>query len=293
MGAPANAARPGRLAIIAGAGRLPRDVADAARKAGDEPFVVVLAGDVDRDWGDFEHILIGTGDFAALDQAFRQHAIGRVVLSGGVRRRPEWREIRPTLSHLLKVPSIVRILLGGGDDAVLRMVIELIESSGYSVVGAQEIVPDLLAEIGSLTQATPGASDQKDIAIGRKAALALGDLDVGQGAVVVGGRIVALEGVEGTDAMLNRVAALRSEGRISPRRRGVLVKCCKPRQEERADLPSIGLSTIENAVAAGLAGIAVEAGRALVLDREKMVAAADAAGLFVVGITRDGAEEGR
>lgn len=294
MSAPGNAARQGdRLAIIAGAGRLPHDVAEAARDAGDEPFIVALAGDVDRDWGAFEHIEIGTGDFAALDRAFRDRSIGRVVLSGGVRRRPEWREIRPTLRQIFKVPAILRILVGSGDDAVLRMVIALIEGNGYRVVGAQEIVPNLLAETGPITQARPGEMDRKDIATGRKAALALGDLDVGQGAVVVGGRIVALEGVEGTDAMLARVAELRAEGRISPRRKGVLVKCCKPRQEERADLPSIGLSTVENAAAAGLAGIAVEAGRALVLDRERMIDAANAAGLFVIGISRDDAEDNR
>jgi DUF1009 family protein len=285
MSAPRHAARQGRLAIVAGAGRLPYDVAVAARKAGDEPFIVALAADVDRDWSDFEHVEIGTGDFAALDRAFREHEIGRVVLSGGVRRRPEWRDIRPTLRHILKVPAVLRILLGSGDDAVLRMVIELIEGNGYRVVGAHEIVPGLLAELGPITKAVPDDVDWKDIAIGQKAALALGTLDVGQGAVVVGGRIVALEGVEGTDAMLRRVADLRAEGRISDRRRGVLVKCCKPRQEERADLPSVGLSTVENASAAGLAGIAVEAGRALVLDRERMIAAADKMGIFVVGIS--------
>jgi len=293
VGAPADAAGNGRLAIIAGAGRLPHDVAEAARKVGDEPFIVALAGDVDRDWHDFEHVEVGTGDFAGLDRAMREHGVARVVLSGGVRRRPEWREIRPTLKHLLKVPAVLRILLGSGDDAVLRMVIELIEANGYRVVGAHEIVPDLLADIGPITRSVPDKIDQSDIAIGKKAALALGALDVGQGAVAVGGRIVALEGVEGTDAMLQRVALLRAEGRISPRRKGVLVKCCKPNQEQRADLPSIGLSTVENAAAAGLSGIAVEAGRALVLDRDRMIEAADEAGLFVTGIRRDEAEEGR
>ncbi len=91
-----------------------------------------------------------------------------------------------------------------------------------------------------------------DIRQAVKAADALGLLDVGQGAVSVGGRIVALEGVEGTDRMIERVASLRAEGRISPRRRGVLVKLCKPQQDIRADLPSIGVSTILNAKKAGL-----------------------------------------
>jgi DUF1009 family protein len=111
-------------------------------------------------------------------------------------------------------------------------------------------------------------------------------LDVGQGAVSVGGRIVALEGVEGTDQMIERVAGLRAAKRISQRRRGVLVKLCKPQQDLRADLPSIGVSTILNAKAAGLGGIAVEAGRALILERKAAIDAADAAGMFIFGIDR-------
>ncbi len=109
---------------------------------------------------------------------------------------------------------------------------------------------------------------------------------MGQGAVAVGGRVVALEGAEGTDAMLERVATLKSEGRVSARRRGVLVKLCKPEQDLRADLPSIGPSTVAGAVAAGLAGIAVEAGRALVLERSEVIEAANRAGLFVIGVER-------
>ena len=112
-------------------------------------------------------------------------------------------------------------------------------------------------------------------------------MDIGQGAVSVGGRVVALESAEGTDQMLQRVAALRKSGRISARRRGVLVKVCKPQQDLRADLPSIGANTVRLAAAAGLSGIAVEAGRSLVLGREETLQAADAAGLFVYGLEPD------
>lgn len=274
----------GRLAIIAGNGRLPHDVAAAARAHGEDPFVVVLRGERDGDWSGFEHMVIGTGDFAALKSAFAARGVERVVLSGGVRQRPEWRDLKPTLSHILRLPAIIRTLLSGGDDRVLRMVIDLIESLGYRVVGAHEIVPGLLAAEGPLTLASPSADDAIDIEMACKAARALGRLDVGQGAVSVGGRIVALEGVEGTDAMLARVAELRAEGRISARRKGVLVKLCKPQQDLRADLPSIGVSTVRCAAKAGLAGIAVEAGRSLVLDRAEMVAEANRLGLFVTGL---------
>jgi len=274
----------GRLAIIAGSGFLPYYVAEAARQAGETPFIIRLKDDTNLDWSGFESITISVGDVASLGKALAAQRIDRVVLSGGVSRRPEWREIRPNLKMIAKMPSIIRTLLSGGDDTVLQMVIGLIEAQGARVIGAHEIAPGLLASTGAFGALVPGEDDRRDIDRASKAALALGALDVGQGAVSVGGRIVALEGVEGTDGMLARVAALRAEGRISSRRKGVLVKLCKPQQDIRADLPTIGPSTIENASKAGLAGIAVEAGRAFVLDREAMLRAADEAGLFVCGI---------
>ncbi|MDX3929681.1 MAG: LpxI family protein [Shinella sp.] len=274
----------GRLAIIAGGGLLPLYVAEEARLHGEDPYILALANEADQDWSSFEHERVGVGDYAGLSAAFEKHGIGRAVLSGWVRRRPEWRDIRPTLRTLMQMPAVIRTLLAGGDDTVLKMVIRLIEANGVRVVGAQEIVPELLADEGPVGSVKPDDSDLRDIEAGSAAALALGDLDVGQGAVAVGGRVVALEGAEGTDAMLERVADLRRQGRISARRRGVLVKLCKPRQDIRADLPSIGIETLRRAEAAGLAGIAVEAGRSLVLERDRLTAEADTAGLFVTGI---------
>jgi DUF1009 family protein len=274
----------GRLAIVAGSGQLPLYVANAAREMGEDPFIVRLRDDSRFDWSGFDNAVISVGDVAGLGRLLRDNRVDRVVLSGAVARRPEWREIRPTVAILLKLPSIVKTLLSGGDDAVLQMVIKIIGTLGAKVIGAHEIAPGLLATTGAFGTQKPAEDDLKDISRAAEAALALGKLDVGQGAVSVGGRIVALEGVEGTDAMLLRVAALRAEGRISPRRRGVLVKLCKPQQDVRADLPTIGIETVENAQKAGLAGIAVEAGRALVLDRDAMLKAADQAGIFVCGI---------
>nr|WP_255647679.1 LpxI family protein [Ensifer sp. IC4062] len=278
----------GRLAIIAGAGALPHHVAAAARRQGEDPFIIALSREADADWTGFDHAVLAIGDFAAISRTFQKEGIDRVVLSGGVRRRPEWRDIRPTLRTLAKVPSVLRTLVSGGDDAVLRMAMDLIEASGARVIGAQEVVPNLLADTGPLGAHMPTEDDRRDIEAGIAAANALGALDVGQGAVAVGGRVIALEGAEGTDAMLARVAALKVEGRVSTRRRGVLVKLCKPQQDERADLPSIGPSTVAGAEAAGLAGIAVEAGRALVLERSQLVDKADKSGLFILGVERGG-----
>ncbi|MBB4954032.1 DUF1009 family protein [Agrobacterium vitis] len=274
----------GRLGIIAGSGMLPVYVADAARAAGEDPFVFPLKNEADQRWSGFDHASISVGDMRQLASLIKKHAIKRVVMSGAVKKRPNFNEIHVNLRFLMKLPFAVKTLLSGGDDAVLKMVIELIEAQGCRVVGAHEIAPQLLADLGALGRHAPNDEDKRDIAAAMRAAEALGRLDVGQGAVSVGGRIVALEGVEGTDRMLQRVAELRAEGRISARRRGVLVKLCKPQQDIRADLPTIGQSTIESAAAAGLSGIAVQAGRALLLQREETLKRADAAGIFVFGL---------
>lgn len=274
----------GRLGIIAGSGMLPVYVADAARAAGEDPFIFPLKNEADQRWNGFNHTSISVGDLRQLASLIKKHSIKRVVMSGAVKKRPNFNEIHVNLRFLMKLPFAVKTLLSGGDDAVLKMVIQLIESQGCRVVGAHEIAPQLLADLGPLGSHAPSEEDKRDIASAMRAAEALGRLDVGQGAVSVGGRIVALEGVEGTDRMLQRVAELRAEGRISARRRGVLVKLCKPQQDIRADLPTIGQSTIDSVAAAGLAGVAVQAGRALLLQREETLKRADAAGIFVYGL---------
>jgi DUF1009 family protein len=274
----------GRLAIIAGNGFLPIYLAEAAREGGENPFIISLRNESDQRFDGFETASASIADITGFERIFREKGIGRVVLSGGVTRRPDWRDIRPNWKVLRKLPLLLRTLVSGGDDALLQVAIGIIEAQGCRVIGAHEVAPGLLARTGRLGARAPSQDDIRDIEKAAEAARRLGELDIGQGSVSVGGRVVALEGVEGTDRMLDRVAALRAERRISARRKGVLVKLCKPQQDMRADLPTIGPSTVENAVKAGLAGIAVEAGRALVLEEQKMIAAADAAGIFVCGI---------
>ena len=275
------------IAIIAGNGLLPYYVAEAAREAGHSPFIVQLRGEGDHDWSGFDHMDADLGGFRPVVMALRKREIDKIVLSGGVNSRPELLTLRPTLSVLASIPAILAKLRSGGDDKVLRMVIALFEKHGFEVVAAQSIAGDLLAEAGALGRHAPDREAEGDIEAAAHAARAIGVMDIGQGAVSVGGRVVALEGAEGTDQMLQRVAALRQSGRISARRRGVLVKLCKPQQDLRADLPSIGANTVRLAAAAGLAGIAVEAGRSLILEREETLRAADAAGLFVYGLEPD------
>lgn len=274
----------GRLGILAGRGNYPVLVARAARELAHNPYIFAIKEEADQDWSDYDTALVGIGDLSTFIQIVRREGIGAVVMAGGISRRPGIRDIRPTWTALKSAPQALRALLSGGDDRILRAAMQMLERHDIRVLGAHEIAPDLLGPSGPLGDRCPDQSDRADIAAATQAAIALGRLDVGQGAVAVGGRVVALEGLEGTDAMLSRVAGLRAEGRLRARSRGVLVKLCKPGQELRADLPAIGPATVRNAQAAGLSGIGIEAGRSLVLDRAEVIAEANRLGLFVTGL---------
>ena len=165
-----------------------------------------------------------------------------------------------------------------GDDVLLRAVVDEVEKEGFSVVGPHEIEPGLITAEGVLGRHQPSAQNAADLDFGIRVTKTLGELDVGQAAVVQQGVVIGLEAVEGTEALLSRCRKHRRAG-IG----GVLVKSCKPQQDRRVDLPTIGLRTVRQAFEAGLSGIAVEAGASLILDREAVVSAADKLGLFIVG----------
>ncbi len=270
-----------RTAIIAGNGLLPQVVAEALEKKGNPPFVVCLKGEADDSLRRFDNETISVVEFTRLIKVLKQSGAKNVILAGGVRQRPHLSDIRLDWTTIRALPRIFRAL-GKGDDALLRAFIGLLESYGFHMVGAHQIVPDILAPAASvLTSRIPDKKEQRNIDLAREAAVMLGKLDVGQGAIAVGGRVVALEGVEGTDNMIERIRQMRQEGRI-PRQGGVLVKCAKPIQDERADLPTIGIDTVSNIAAAGLAGIAIEAGRTVMLSYHDTVQAANEQNLFIV-----------
>jgi DUF1009 family protein len=276
----------GRVAIIAGSGRLPEEVASKLAEQGRAPFVVALEGEGPEDrFSAYDHILMPLEEGPGLLSILRRHNIGGIVLAGGVSRRPNLRKIRKNL-HLIAMLARFLVPLARGDDNLLRAVTRYFEDNGIRVTGAHEIVPDLLAREGPMTRTRPLAADMNDIAAGHAAARAIGALDVGQAAIAIGGRAVALEDIGGTDALLSRMKEMRDHGRLSGRKRGVLVKCAKPGQELRADLPTIGPATVEGVHAAGLAGIAVEAGRSFVLEQAETVRRAEALGVFIFGIGR-------
>ena len=214
----------GRLSILAGKGQFPLLVAHAARAQGHDPYIFRIRGEADQDWSGFDNDEISLADLSAFSSTTRREGISSVVLAGGIGRRPEISELRPTWRSLVAFPAALRVLASAGDDKLLRFVIKVLENEGVTVLGAQQVAPELLGQAGPLGRVQPRKPDLKDIAAASTAALALGRLDVGQGAVSVAGRVVALEGLEGTDAMLERVAGLRASQRLSSRHGGVLVK---------------------------------------------------------------------
>ncbi|MBN9236244.1 MULTISPECIES: LpxI family protein [Phyllobacteriaceae] len=282
-----------KVGIIAGGGRLPLDVADGLVAQGLAPFVLMVEGEASPTGGlgRFEHEVLAIESLGSLVGILRRHGVTHVVLAGEIRRRPRLSAMRFNFGLLAVVPLVISAL-ARGDDGLLKVVVRGLEARGFTVLGAHQIVPDLTTSEGSLTRTVPGKADWRDIEAAREAAVAIGALDIGQGAVAIGGRAIALEGIEGTDGLLERVKALRGHGRLAGKTGGVLVKCAKPEQELRVDLPSIGLQTVEGAHAAGLAGIAVEAGRSLILDSAAVIARADALGLFVYGLPPRGGADG-
>lgn len=265
---------------------MPLEVADALAEAGTPPYLLMIKGEADlAALAHHEGVSVPLGAVAAQFGDLKNRDIRNIVLAGTIRSRPKLTSIRFDRHVLGVLPKAIAALfsLGHGDDKLLRSVTAALEARGMRVVGVHEIVPDLLAAAGPAGRCKPRKSDENDIRRAWRAAKAIGALDIGQGAVAVHGRVVAVEGAEGTDAMLERVRMLREVGRIPARAGGVLVKCAKPGQELRADLPAIGPPTITNALAAGLDGIVLEQGRALILEQKRTIDMANEAGLFIAG----------
>jgi len=276
---------PGPVAIVAGGGSLPVEVARHAKAGGFDPLVVAIRGEADAAIAAFDPVWVEWGQIGRMISAIEARGCRDMVLIGGIGRRPEFGAMVSDMATLRRIPKILKALIGGDGD-VLDKVLRMIEDEGFRVIGAHEIAPQLLAGAGPLTARKPNAARKQDIAVAIGALDALGAHDIGQGVVVANRRIVAVEAAEGTDSMLARCADLVESGRISRKAVPVLVKAAKPGQDQRVDLPAVGPRTVEGAKAAGLSGIAVEAGKVLIAEREAMIAAADKAGLFVYGFER-------
>jgi UDP-2,3-diacylglucosamine hydrolase len=267
-----------KLGVLAGAGELPLRIIEACRAADRTFFVLAFEGSADPAVVQgVPHAWIRLGAAGEGLRILRANGVAELVMAGGVKRpsvlqlRPDWR----TAKFFARIGY--RAL---GDDGLMKAVIhELEQVEGFRVVGLDTILGTSLAPEGPIGRNAPDEQARQDIAHGFRIVRALGALDIGQAVVVQQGLVLGVEAIEGTDALIARCAALKRDGPG-----GVLVKGMKPGQERRVDLPTIGPRTVTSAAAAGLRGVAVEAASSILVDRAAIAAAADHAGLFVVGV---------
>lgn len=276
-----------RLAIIAGGGEVPLLIAQGERGAGRPPFIVEVTGFADQDFSAYDRAAFPVTKIGGMQKAMREAGCDAVCFIGRI-TRPDFKSLmgldRAAMALLPKIIQAARY----GDDALMRVIIDSFENKGLRAIGADQALASLVPQPGTLGAIKPNATAMADIEKALTIARAIGAHDIGQGAVVANGLVLAVEAQEGTDNMLARVAELpgdirgTAEGRV-----GVLAKTPKPQQERRIDLPTIGLHTIEGVSRAGLAGIAILAGNALIPRMDETIAAADAAGVFIYAATAD------
>ena len=269
---------PRTLGILAGGGPFPGRVAAAALASGRRVFVIGLRGFAEPGViGQFPHTMIRMGAASEILAQLRAADCSDVVLVGPV-RRPSLMDLRPDAEGARIMARIGRAAFAG-DDGLLAAIVRVLGEEGFRVLGAHEVLTEAVGPRGQMGQVAPDAAAMADIERGVAVVRALGEVDVGQGCVVQQGIVLAVEAIEGTDAMLARAAGLARPGPG-----GVLIKLVKPGQDRRADLPTIGPATLRAAATAGLRGVAFEAGGTLLTDRAACITEADAAGLFLLGI---------
>jgi hypothetical protein len=273
----------GPLAVLAGSGRFPALLAESLRAAGHACRILALRGFADGPLRSRADAVLDVLDVQGVMAQLRAWQPGAVILAGGV-ARPKPSAVFNAFA-MLRNQQEIRDILIRGDDHLLRGVVRIIEEHGHRVIGVHEIAPDLLAPSGVLGAHAPNEEDLRAIEIGKRLLVDISPYDIGQGVVVAGERVIAIEGPEGTDKMLGRVEGFSAIRRFLRKpSEGVLVKLPKNGQDLRVDLPAIGPRTFANAAKAGLRGVAIGTGATLVLDREETIRTADRLGLFLLSI---------
>lgn len=277
-----NASDHPALAIVCGAGGLPFALADAAIRRGRRVVLFALRGIADpQRVAAYRHHWTWMGQLTRFIRIAAAEGCREVVFIGAVPRPSLWR-IRPDFRVLRLMPKLMR-LYRGGDDHLLSGISRIFEQHGFRLIGPKDVASELMMPAGQLGRVAPNERARGDIAKGLALLAATSPFDIGQAVVVADGHVLAVEGPEGTDQALARVAQLRSRGRI-PNAGGVLVKAAKLGQDHRLDLPTIGPHTVEAAAAAGLAGIAVVAGSTMLAEPDRIAITADRAGIFIIGV---------
>lgn len=269
----------GSLGIIAGKGTLPQRIVDACRGRGEPFYVLAFRGETDEAFlSGVEYSYIRHATVGETLAILQQQGVDRIVMAGKI-ERPKLRDLKPDAKGAQLLGRLGKAIFAG-DDKLLSTITGFLEEEGFTVIGAEELLEEGAAPAGVLGNVAPDADAEEDIRLGVEVAKSIGALDVGQAVIVQQGYVLGVEAVEGTDALIRRCAELKQA-----KSGGVLVKVAKPGQDERVDMPAIGVETVKNIAAAGFAGVAVEAGHALIIDRAAVIAEADKCGIFVVGVS--------
>ncbi len=263
------------LGIIAGGGKFPILIAKAAKKRGIRVVAVAHIGETEEGLKDEvdEIEWIRLGQFGRLIRALKRRDVKKAVMAGTIRKRRMFEGIVPDLRGL----SIISKLLFFHDDGILRMVADELLKEGIEVISSISYLPELAAPEGCLTKRRPTKEEEEDIRFGWKMAKEIGRLDIGQCVVVKKKTVLAVEAIEGTDETIRRGGRLAKEG-------AVVVKVCKPNQDLRFDLPSVGLNTVKTMKNVGANLLAIEAGKTIIFDKEEMISYADKNGICIVSM---------
>jgi UDP-2,3-diacylglucosamine hydrolase len=285
-----------RLGLIAGNGRFPFLLLDAARAHGAQVVVAAIKEEADpemderaaADPGIRVHWL-SLGELSRLIETFRREGISQAVMAGQVKHKQIFSSIRPDW----RLAKLLLNLRTRNTDMLLGAVAKVLSDEGIELISSTSYLEPLLARPGVLTARAPTADEQQDLTYGREVALALAGYDIGQTVVVAGQACVAVEAMEGTDATIERAGAilltLDAEDEASTpastlARRLTVVKVAKPKQDMRFDVPVIGPKTIAVMRAAGATCLAIEAGRTLIFDRETVQELAAAGGIAIIAV---------
>jgi DUF1009 family protein len=273
-----------RLGLIAGNGRFPFLVLDAARAQGFEVVVAAIkeetSPEIETQGAAAVHWL-SLGELSKLIDTFHKENVQRAVMAGQVKHKQIFSSIRPDW----RLAKLLLSLATRNTDALLGAVAKVLGDEGIVLENSTALLEPLLAKAGTLTQRAPTEQEEKDVAYGREVALQLGQFDIGQTVIVAASACVAVEAMEGTDATIERAGQLMKslEEEASTLSRSLtVVKIAKPKQDMRFDVPVIGLKTIEVMHAAGANCLAIDAGRCLLLERDAILRAADEFGICIV-----------
>lgn len=265
------------IGLIAGNGALPEKIIRQCLGSGLDIFVILISDDIPHSIGKVPHINLSIGSVGKAVKILNQERVENLVFAGGL-KRPKLLSLGLDSGGVKLLARITKAKFNG-DNQLLATVMGYFEDCGFNILGADEILEDALMPFGVLGRVKPQSRQQSDIESGIDIARAIGNLDIGQSIIIQDGVVIGVEAIEGTDALIERCGDLQFE-----KKGGILIKMKKPKQDRRVDLPTIGPVTIDKAYASGLAGLAVEAKGALVIDKDEVIKKADEYGIFLVGV---------